>query len=160
MARHCTVPDFGKLLYTLAVEHGVQQAKQVVVLGDGAPWIWHLVAHHFPKAVQIVDLWHAQQHVWQVAHAVYGRSTPMGTAWAHAGCALLAQGQIEALVASIQALPPVAPEPEESRSVPEKAIDYFSTNAARMRYPAFRAQGMQVGSGIAEAACAKSRTDF
>ncbi len=59
----------------------------------------------------------------------------------------------EELVASLAALPPIAPEPGESRSVPAKAIDYFSTNAERMRYPAFRAQGMHVGSGIAEAAC-------
>ncbi len=54
---------------------------------------------------------------------------------------------------AIAALPKIPPEPNESRSVPEKALDYFTTNAERMRYPAFRAQGMHVGSGIVEAAC-------
>ena len=47
----------------------------------------------------------------------------------------------------------MAPAEGESRSVPEKAVDYFTSNAERMRYPAFRAQGMHIGSGIAEAAC-------
>ena len=56
-------------------------------------------------------------------------------------------------MAAIGKLPKIAPAAEESRSVPDKAVDYFSTNAQRMRYPAFRAQGMHVGSGIAEAAC-------
>ncbi len=66
---------------------------------------------------------------------------------------LLEQGQSEALVSAIQALPPIAPEPGQARSIPERAVDYFTTNAQRMRYPLFRAQGMHIGSGIAEAAC-------
>lgn len=153
VARRTARGNFGPLLYALARASGLSRAQQVVVLGDGAPWIWRLVEEHFPGAVQIVDLWHAQEHVWEVAHAVYGRSTAQGRAWAEAGCSLLVQGQIEELVQAIQALPAVPPEPGETRSVPAKAVDYFTTNALRMRYPEFRAQGMHVGSGIAEAAC-------
>src|SRR2546423_13551699 len=108
---------------------------------------------HFPGAVQIVDLYHAQQHLWQVARAVYGPQTEAATVWAKQACDLLVHGNIEELLAAIAALPPLAPEPGESRSVPEKAGDYFTTNAERMRYPPFRAQGMHIGSGIAEAAC-------
>jgi len=63
------------------------------------------------------------------------------------------EGKIEDLVEEIVVLPPVPPEPGTSRSVPDIERDYFISNAARMRYPAFRAQGMHVGSGIAEAAC-------
>jgi hypothetical protein len=122
------------------------------VLGDGAPWIWNLAAEHFPQGVQIVDLYHAKEHVWEVAHAVFGRSTT-GTAWAMAACSVLEQGQVEALVCVIEALPPIPPEPGQARSIPERAVDYFTTNAQRMRYPVFRAQGMHIGSGIAEAAC-------
>jgi hypothetical protein len=66
---------------------------------------------------------------------------------------LLVHGQIEDLVTLIGQLPPIAPPPGQSKSIPEQAIGYFTTNASRMRYPAFRAQGMHVGSGIAEAAC-------
>ncbi len=125
----------------------------MIVLGDGAPWIWTLATEHFPAAVQIVDLYHAKEHVWDVAHAVFGTGTTQATAWATAACSLLEQGHTEALVAAISALPAIAPEPGQAHSVPERAVDYFTSNAERMRYPLFRAQGMHLGSGIAEAAC-------
>jgi len=144
---------FGPLLYALAVQSGLSRAKQIVVLGDGAPWIWKLVAEHFPGAVQIVDLYHAQQPVWDVAHVVFGPSSQEACIWDKEACTLLVHGQIEELVAAIGKLPTIPPAADEGRSVPDKALDYFATNAQRMRYPAFRAQGMHVGSGIAEAAC-------
>ena len=153
VARRTAKGGFGQLLYALAQQSGLSRAKQIVVLGDGAPWIWKLVAEHFPGAVQIVDLYHAQQHVWEVAHAVFGPGSVQACIWAKQACTLLVQGQIEDLVAAIGQLPTIPPAPNESRSVPEKAMNYFATNAQRMRYPAVRAQGMHVGSGIAEAAC-------
>ncbi len=153
VARRTAKGGFGWLLYQLAVECGLEQAKQVVVLGDGAPWIWNLAAEYFPGAVYIVDLYHAKEHVWDVAHAVFGGATAAATAWATPACSLLEQGQTANLVCAIQALPPIAPEPGQARSIPERAVDYFTTNAQRMRYPVFRAQGMHLGSGIAEAAC-------
>jgi hypothetical protein len=153
VARRTAKGGFAWLLYHLAVQCGLEQAQQVVVVGDGAPWIWNLVAEHFPGAVQIVDLYHAKEHVWDVAHAVFGRGTAGGTAWATHACSLLEQGHSEALVCAIQAVPTIPPEPGQARSIPERAVDYFTTNAARMRYPLFRAQGMHIGSGIAEAAC-------
>ena len=153
IAQRTALGDFGRRLYLLAVQGGLGRARQVVVLGDGARWLWRLVEEHFPGAVQIVDVWHAQEHVWEVAQAVFGRTTPEGVAWAKQGCTWLVQGESEALVKSIAALPPVAPPPGQTKSVPEQAMGYFTTNAERMRYPVFRAQGMQIGSGIAEASC-------
>jgi len=153
VARRTAKGGFDWLLYQLALQGGLEQAEQVVVVGDGAPWIWNLAAEHFPGAVQILDLYHAKEHVWDVAHAVFGRGTAAGTVWATHACSLLEQGQSEALVGAIQVLPPIPPEPGQARSIPERAVDYFTTNAARMRYPVFRAQGMHIGSGIAEAAC-------
>jgi hypothetical protein len=153
VARRTAQGGFGQLLSALAQQSGLSRAKQIIVLGDGAPWIWKLVAEHFPGAVQIVDLYHAQQHVWEVAHAVFGPSSQQACIWAKEACRLLVHGQIEELVAASGKLPKIAPAADESRSVPEKAVDYFTTNAQRMRYPAFRAQGLHVGSGMAEAAC-------
>jgi len=152
-AHRTALGDFGRHLYALAVSQGLLQAKQVVVLGDGAPWLWRLAEEHFPEAVQIVDLYHAKEHVWEVAAAAFGRSTPAGVAWAKRACDWLVHGQIETLLTAIAALPPVTPPPGQSKSVPEQAIGYFTTNAKRMQYPTFRAQGMHIGSGIAEAAC-------
>ena len=153
VSQRTALGDFGRRLYALAMQAGLQHAKQVVVLGDGARWLWRLVEEHFPGAVQIVDVWHAQEHVWEVAQAVFGRSTPEGVAWAKEGCNWLMQGEIETLLQAIAALPAVAPAGGQSKSVPEQAMGYFSANAERMRYPHFRALGMQIGSGIAEAAC-------
>jgi hypothetical protein len=153
VARRTAKGDFDQLLYGLACQSGLSQAKQVVILGDGALWIWKLAGEHFPEAVQIVDLYHAQEHVWQVGRAVYGPQTEAAELWAKDACDLLVHGNIEALVAAIAALPPIVPPPGQSKSIPEQAVGYFTTNAERMRYPTFRAQGMHVGSGIAEAAC-------
>jgi len=153
VARRTAKGGFDRLLYSLAVKSGLERAQQVIVLGDGAPWIWHVVSEQFPQAVQIVDLYHAKEHVWDVAHAVFGGGTPSAAAWATNACTLLVEGQIEALITAIQALPSIPPEPGQARSIPERAVDYFGSNAQRMRYPTFRAQGMHIGSGIAEAAC-------
>ena len=111
-----------------------------MALGDGAAWIWRLVAEHFPGAVQIVDLYHAREHVWKVARAVFGPTSPAGSDWAEQACRLLEEGKIEELVEEMVLLPPIPPEPGTSRSVPEIERDYFISNAARMRYPAFRAE--------------------
>ena len=89
----------------------------------------------------------------RLARAVYGPQTQAAAMWAKQACELLVHGKIEHLVAAIAALPSLPREPGESRSLPEKAMDYFTSNAQRMRYPAFRAQGMHVGSGEASAAC-------
>lgn len=153
VARRCSAEAFGPLLYQRASQHALAAAKQVVVLGDGAPWIWNLAAQQFPDAVQIVDLWHAKQHVWEVAQAVYGRASPQGSTWAKMACQHLEQGRITDLITAIAALPPIAPSPGQTHSLSEQAIGYFTTNAARMDYPTFRAQGMHIGSGVAEAAC-------
>jgi hypothetical protein len=153
VARRTARGGFDKLLYTLAWKSGLKRAEQVVVIGDGAHWIWDLADEQFPGAVEIVDLYHAKEHVWEVAHAVFGRATQKGASWARQACDLLVHGEVEDLVALISKLPSIAPPPGKSKSIPEQAIGYFTTNAQRMRYPSFRAQGMHVGSGIAEAAC-------
>ncbi len=153
VARRTTAEDFGYFLYHLAQTCGVQEGDEVVVLGDGAAWIWRLAQEHFPQAVHIVDLWHAREHVWKVANAVYGRGKQPAATWAKQACDWLSEGNMEVLIHAIEDLPPIAPEAGASRSVPEIEADYFRTNAKRMQYPAFRAKGMHLGSGIAEAAC-------
>ena len=86
VARRTAKGDFDTLLYGLARQAGLEQAKQIVILGDGALWIWKLACEQFPEAVQIVDLYHAQEHVWQVARAVYGPQTPAAAVWACTWC--------------------------------------------------------------------------
>jgi hypothetical protein len=153
VARRLPVEEFARFLYALAQRCGLDRAREVVVLGDGARWIRHVVEDHFPNATQIVDLYHAREHVWNVANAVYGPATPQGAAWAKQADDLLTHGQIEELVQMVEKLPLIPPLPGASRSIPAMEAEYFLSNAQRMRYPAFRAKGMHIGSGIAEAAC-------
>jgi hypothetical protein len=153
IARRMSAEEFGCFLYAFAQQCGLERALEVVILGDGARWIRRLVEEHFPGAVHIIDLYHAQEHVWKVANAVHGSGTPQGAAWAKRAGDLLSQGKIEELVQMIEKLPAITAAPDASRSVPPIEADYFRSNAERMRYPTFRAKGMHIGSGIAEAAC-------
>ena len=152
-ARRSTAEEFAPQLYALAHRAGLPRAKEVVILADGAKWIWGIAQEQFPGAIQIVDEYHARQHVWEVAHAAFAADSPQRDSWAKTVLTHLSEGRIEAVIAAIEAVPPVAPEPGKARSIPDIEADYFRRNAERMRYPVFRAQGMQVGSGIAEAAC-------
>ncbi len=152
-ARRLSAEEFGRFLYMLAHREGLDRAQEVVVLGDGARWIWRVAEEHFPQAVHIVDLYHAREHVWNVANAVHGSGTAPGAAWAKQADELLTHGQIEELVVLLKKLPAIPAEAGAFRSIPDIEAEYFLSNAERMRYPAFRAKGMHIGSGIAEAAC-------
>jgi hypothetical protein len=141
---------FGGRLYAEAVRRGVQRAALVTVLGDGAPWIWGIAAEHFPGATQIVDLYHAREHLADLGKLLYGPGSPAAKTWAAARCKQLDAGEVEAMVAVLRRLrPPEEPIAEAAR----KAIEYFQTNAERMRYARFRRQGLFVGSGVIEAGC-------
>lgn len=152
-ARRCSAEEFAPQLYALAHRLGLRRAKQVVIVADGARWIWRLVEEQFPGAVQMVDEYHARQHVWDVARVAFATEPEQRDVWAGTVIAELTEGRIEAVIAAIEHLPALSPEPGKARSVPDIEADYFRRNAERMRYPVFRAQGMHLGSGIAEAAC-------
>jgi uncharacterized protein UPF0236 len=142
-----TAETFGLRIYTEARRRGLDQAKRVIVLGDGAPWIWNIADEHFPEALQIVDLYHARQHVAELAKVVVGSSWK---SWAEARYRELDQGKVETLLGALRRLKSAQP---ALQAVIEKAIHYFQTNADRMRYAGFRRQGFFVGSGVVEAGC-------
>lgn len=143
--------SFGVRLYAEAVVRGLERAAEVVVLGDGAVWIWRLAEEHFPGAIQILDFHHAKEWVWQVAQSVWGEGSQRAKAWAETQIEQhLIQGDAQGLVEAIGALPKVAPPEGQDKSVPEQAMGYFQNNASRMRYPEYRAKGLEIGSGIAE----------
>src|SRR5256884_9061999 len=104
VARRTAKGGFAWLLYQLAIQCGLEQAQQVVALGDGAPWIWNLVAEHFPEAGRILDLYHAKEHGWDVAHAVFGCGTAVGTTWSTLACLLVEQWRAERACCAIRAV--------------------------------------------------------
>jgi hypothetical protein len=141
---------FGRRLYAEAARRGVQRAARVVVLGDGAVWIWGLAEEHFPGATQIVDLYHAREHVAELGKLLYGPGSAEGKRWIAARCEDLDAGEIRRLVAALGRLQPRG---EETQEAVRKAQGYFEANTARMRYAQFRRQGLFVGSGVVEAGC-------
>ncbi len=146
-----TAEEFGKRIYLEAWKRGWSRAPKKVVMGDGAEWIWNLAAEHFPGTIQIVDLYHARQHLWELARRLYPNDERKQKAWMKAHQErLLDQGKIERLVGALRALK--SGNPEVAEKIRTEA-DYFERNGERMRYPTFRHQHLFVGSGVIEAGC-------
>jgi hypothetical protein len=145
-----TAGEFGQRIYREALKRGWSRAKKKVVIGDGAEWIWNLVAEHFPGAIQIVDLYHACQHLWELARRLHPNNEGNQKTWMKIHQKLLEKGKIEKLVLSLRSIDADHPEvAEKIRTV----ADYFAKNAERMRYPQFRRQHLFIGSGVIEAGC-------
>jgi hypothetical protein len=143
--------QFGKRLYVEAWKRGWSRAEKKVVIGDGAEWIWNLANQHFPGAVQIVDLYHARQHLWNLARLLYPSDTKRQNAWIGLHQKRwLDKGKIGKLVASLRSIR--VPNPDLTVKIRNEA-NYFANNAARMNYPKFRKQHFFVGSGVIEAGC-------
>jgi hypothetical protein len=142
---------FGKRIYLEAWNRGWNRAEKKVVIGDGAEWIWNLADLHFPGAIQIVDLYHARQHLWDVARKLHPNDEVNQKAWMKVHQKrLLDKGKIEKLVLSLRSIDSTNPEVLDKIRI---EADYFEKNAARMRYPKFRRQHLFVGSGVIEAGC-------
>ena len=141
-----TPSDFAQRAMREASRRGFERATRRVVLGDGAAWIWNLADEYFPNALQIVDRFHAKQHLSDVAKAVYGIGSDMATGWARQRHHELDAGEIEKIIV---ALALHARHCDAAR----KCIDYLQTNRARMRYHDFHAQGLCTSTGVVEAGC-------
>jgi hypothetical protein len=142
--------EFGRRIFTEAIRRGARCAQQIIILGDGAPWIWNLASEHFPDAIQIVDLYHAREHLSALAKIVYGPSSREAKHWAQARIEELDAGNVEAVLTAMARL---RPRNDDIKNDVRKAGGYFQTNAERMRYRLFRGQGLFVGSGVVEAGC-------
>ncbi|MBI4263386.1 MAG: hypothetical protein HY657_03335 [Acidobacteria bacterium] len=164
------VRDEGSISYSAAIESAAQKdtdevpsefaarverettrrafdrAARRAVLGDGATWIWNLATEHYPDAVQIVDRFHAKQHLSDVSKSVYGAGSDRGAQWARARHDELDAGDIDAVLTAVRVH---APKDEEART----CVGYVEDNRARMRYAEFRAAGLCTSTGVVEAGC-------
>lgn len=143
--------QFATLVHAEARRRGAEHIRQLVVLGDGAPWIWNLATAILPEATPIVDLYHAREHLHGLAAGLTGTLGDAHPEWLAARLADLDAGDIETLVAETERLHPQLP--DDIANDTAKALGYFKTNAHRMRYAYFREHGLFVGSGVVEAGC-------
>ncbi len=141
-----TRSPFAQRVWREATRRRFCQALRRVVLGDGALWIWNIADDQFPDAPQIVDRYHAKQHLSDLGKALYGPTHPRAVHWAEHRKEELDTGKFQALLNAIRRQ---IPRSEEAR----RCLHYFQTNRERMRYPEFHAQGLCTSTGVVEAGC-------
>jgi hypothetical protein len=146
-----TAEQFGGRAFANALERGIDQARRVVMLGDGARWIWNIADLHFPQATQIVDFYHAAEHVHALVKT-FGPPPAAAEELAEDWVADLKAGDIENLVKKIEAYPAEGLADEKKSDI-EREIGYFTDNKERMRYKKFKSEHIFVGSGVIEAGC-------
>ena len=137
---------FARRVLREIARRGFQDAARRVVPGDGAAWIWNLADEHAPGAIQIVDIWHAKEHLFEVARAIFGAGTDLAAQWGKQRRDELDRGRIDDLLAALRRHAATC---EEAA----KCADYIDRNRQRMRYPAFRAMGLCVSTGVLEGGC-------
>jgi len=149
--------DFGHLARLEAERRGIRQARQVVVLGDGAAWIDTLHEQHFFRHHRIVDWYHAKQHLYAVAKAAYPDHAEEQSQRAEALTTMLWEGHIDDVIRAITALSQRAgpPRPDDPDSHPRRVlaqnVTYFTRHREHMHYPDYRRLGWPIGSGLTEA---------
>ncbi|MCX6619221.1 MAG: ISKra4 family transposase [Acidobacteria bacterium] len=139
--------DFGLAVRAAAVRRGLAQADTVIYLGDGAAWVWEVARTCFPQAVQILDYYHASEHVGALAKAVYA-DAGCAQNWAVRWRALLYDSELEVLLAEARATTD-APLSEAAQG----ELAYLERNRERMDYRRYRQAGWFIGSGVVEAGC-------
>ena len=145
-----TAEQFGKRIYLEAWKRGWSRAAKKVVMGDGSEWIWNQAQQHFPGATQIVDLYHAREHLWELARKLHPNDEANQNRWMMIHQDLLDHCKIKKLVASLRSIQTSSAELAEKLRT---EAEYFRKNARRMRYPKFRRQHLFVGTGVIEAGC-------
>lgn len=157
------VEDFREMVSLEAQKRGVETAEVLVFVGDGAAWVWKTAQTLFPKATQVLDWYHAMEHIWAVGRAKFGNREKELWAWTTKMETELHRGKVQAVIDAIRVVSQELGAPDETLSEQARALDarwiahrnigYFEENRERMNYPVYREQGLPIGSGVVESAC-------
>jgi hypothetical protein len=138
---------FERQQWAEGVRRGLDRTPRLSSVNDGARYLWEIVGNCYPAAVEVVDWWHAVDHLWKAAQAVHGRGTEKERAWVAAQKDRLWKGRTDAV---IQAFDELSAASETVQETVETHRTYFSNNQSRMHYAEYRAQGCPIGSGSVE----------
>jgi len=145
--------ELEKQLWAEAVRRGLLQAELVLVVADGAAWIWNLVGQRFKGAREVLDFYHAAEHLWTVAHTVFGSGTVAAKQWVQPLIGQLKEGKGAEVIQTLeQALQKIVDRPEDHKTV-EVEQNYFLTHQSRLDYKAIAEAGYPIGSGAMESTC-------
>jgi len=137
--------QFGKLLWASGCSVFADRVPELVFVCDGATWIWKLISHYYPNAIQIVDWYHAEERLERIAEEAFsdlGERQP----WLENITEALWQGNVEFVLEACQGL-------SKKSNLAKQALTYFNNNMERMRYAQFRTAGYLIGSGVIESGC-------
>lgn len=140
---------FGELVWATGLHHRVDQAKELIFVCDAAAWIWKIIEHYFPDAVQIVDWYHACQRLYAVADMLVEYTQQEHVSWVEHVKDLLWEGDVATVLQILQASLQEHPNCETIQD----AITYYTNNQKRMDYARFRKLDYFIGSGSVESAC-------
>jgi hypothetical protein len=140
---------FAGLVEAEGICRGAGHVRQLTILGDGATWIWNIASSKFPEATQIVDLYHAREHLHDLARLLEFMLLDHKDDWLAARLRDLDHGDIDGIGAGARAYPLTGARKDEL----DTALGYFENNAPRMRYKWFRSRALFTGSGAVEAGC-------
>jgi hypothetical protein len=154
VASQRTSEEFGWQLRTRAVLWNADAYPEKVVVADGAEYNWKVAETHFPEAVQVLDFFHAAEHVHSLARNLYRQDDPKekmrGERWAKDAVHSLKEDGPARLLRSLKRRKPGSASAREALRL---ELGYFGRNRHRMDYPGFRRKGMMIGSGPVEAGC-------
>ena len=145
-----TSEAFGRRIYAEAVRRGLYEARQVVILGDAAEWIRTIKEDHFPWALQIVDLYHAREHVAELCKYIFGSDERQIARFRTRWWTRLDEGKVERIIK--EALENLPEDPVQSKKA-ELEINFLGRHKDLMQYAHFRKLGLFIGSGVMEAGC-------
>jgi len=145
-------------LWAEAMRHGLGQAQEVLVIADGAVWIWNLVADRFASARQRLDPWHALEHLWVVAHALHPEDDTAAKAWLKPLQEQLLGSQAVAVITELDGLLHKLRGPK--RAVVQTERNYLENNRLRLDYKGAKERGEPLGSGAMESTCRQYQVRF
>jgi len=149
--------EFGRRVHWEARRAGLGRAKAKLIVADGAAWIWNLAQDRWLGATEVLDFYHASQHLWELGRAVVGSDESSVAQWSEARRHHLRHGKHRAVLAEIASLP--VP-PTEAGKVIEREQHYFAEHAQRLCYSTIHRRGWPIGSGPVESACRKRQCRF
>jgi len=138
-------------LYYEARARGLAQAQRVLVIADGAVWIWNLAADRFKDAVQRLDLYHANTYLWAVANELHGKGSKEARQWVKPLLKQIRNDQVAKVISQLEELTPHLT--AAAAKVAEDAMEYYQNNQKRMQYKEARKRNEPVGSGAIESTC-------
>jgi hypothetical protein len=147
--------ELGRRLHWEALRRGLGRAKWILVVGDGAPWIWNVAADRWAGAQEVLDFYHASEHVWELGRALYGED--QAKEWVESSLHELRHGHEDKFLARIAALK--LPRAQAAETVREQK-NYFANQAQRLNYKEIADRGWPIGSGAVESACSGKQGRF